>query len=222
MTALSTPTRSADPAPAVPAAVRFQRPGWRDPRLVIGVLLVSLSVVLGARLLSSSDDVSQVWAVQEAVAAGETIGAQDVRPARVRFVDAADAERYVSADTALADGAVVTRELAAGELLPLEAVTQEKEGLLELPVAVAGAGVPATLVAGDRVDVWVVPRARATTRAARAQQVLRDVPVLRIGGRGLGGPESTRQVVVGVDQGIELTGPVGQLADSDVVLVRRP
>jgi hypothetical protein len=52
--------------------------------------------------------------------------------------------------------------------------------------------------------------------------VLRDVAVLRVGGRGLAGPESTRQVVVGVDPGIELTGPVGQLADSDVVLVRRP
>src|SRR5699024_7184933 len=33
-----------------PAAVRLRRPGWRDPRLLLGVVLVAASVALGSSL----------------------------------------------------------------------------------------------------------------------------------------------------------------------------
>ena len=223
MSTLSTPTRPAGPASApAPAAARYVRPGWRDPRLVVGVLLVCASVVLGARLLGGEDDVTLVWAVREGVSAGETVETSDLRPVGVRFAEPSDAARYVSAATPLAQGAVLDRDLTAGELVPVDAVDVGTEALLELPVAVSGGGVPATLVTGDRVDVWVVPLARATTRSPRAEQVLADVPVLRLGGRGLGGAEATRQVVVGVPTSARLDEAVGRLADSHVVLVRRP
>jgi hypothetical protein len=42
-------------------ALRVRRPGWRDPRLWIGVVLVAGSVVAGARLLAAADDTVQVW-----------------------------------------------------------------------------------------------------------------------------------------------------------------
>lgn len=219
MTTLSSPPRPAQAA--APAAVRFSRPGWRDPRLVVGVLLVCVSVALGARLLAA-DDLTRVWAVRDDVSAGETVTPADLRAVGVRFHEAADAERYVSAQQPVPEGTVASRDLAAGEMLPLTAIGPEAEPLLELPVAVAGGGVPATLATGDRVDVWVVPLARTSQAAPRAEQVLSDVPVLRVGRRGLGGPEATRQVVVGVDAGAELAGAVGRLADSHVVLVRRP
>jgi hypothetical protein len=187
----------------------------------VGVLLVCVSVALGARLLAA-DDLTRVWAVRDDVAAGETLTSADLRAVGVRFADAADAERYVSAQQPVPEGTVTRRGLSAGEMLPLAALGPHSEPLLELPVAVAGGGVPATLATGDRVDVWVVPLARASQDAPRAERVLGDVPVLRVGSRGLGGPEATRQVVVGVDAGTRLDGAVGRLADSHVVLVRRP
>lgn len=225
MTALDSPPRP-QATPAVAPAMRFRRPGWRDPRLVVGVLLVCLSVALGAHLLSGRDDVTQVWAVRQAVAAGETLSADDVSPAGVRFADAADAARYVAAAHPLAEGTVVTRDLAAGELVPVAALGQADDAaLLELPLAVPGGGVPAGLATGDRVDVWTVPLARTVTRSPRAEQALTDVPVLRVGGDGMGsvgGPDASRQVVVGVPAATELTRTLGQLADAHVVLVRRP
>lgn len=224
MTALDSPPRAA--APPAPA-VRFRRPGWRDPRLVVGVLLVCLSVVLGAQLLSAGDDVTPVWAVRDSVAAGETLSPDDLRPAGVRFAEVGDAARYVTATDPVAEGTVVTRDLAAGELVPLAALAAGDEpALLEVPLAVPGGGVPAGLAAGDRVDVWTVPLARAAERAPRAAQALTSVPVLRLGGDGgvggVGGPDATRQVVVGVEDSADLTGTLGQLADAHVVLVRRP
>ncbi len=48
---------------AVPRATRSRRPGWRNPRLLLGIVLVAGSVVLGARLLAAADDTVAVWAV---------------------------------------------------------------------------------------------------------------------------------------------------------------
>src|SRR6478736_5540715 len=49
--------------PSTPTAVRATRPGWRDPRLWVGVLIVAVSVVAGARVLAAADDTVAVWAV---------------------------------------------------------------------------------------------------------------------------------------------------------------
>ena len=38
-------------------------PGWRDPRLWIGVAIVAVSVVVGSRLLAAADDSVAVWAL---------------------------------------------------------------------------------------------------------------------------------------------------------------
>lgn len=224
MTALDSPPRAA--APPAPAAVRFQRPGWRDPRLVVGVLLVCLSVVSGAQLLNGRDAVTQVWAAREALTAGETLSTDDLRPVGVRFADAADAAHYVAAASPLAEGAVVDRDLAAGELLPRAALGQGgASGLLEVPLTVPGGGVPGGLARGDHVDVWASPLARAATSSPRAVLVLEDVPVLRVdgsGAAGMGGLEAARPVVVGVGATTDLTRTLGRLADAHVVLVRRP
>ena len=82
--ASSRPAPHAD-VPVPPPAVRLVRPGWRDPRLVVGVLLVCGSVLLGARLLSASDDTTAVWATRGPVAAGARLDQGDLTVARVRF-----------------------------------------------------------------------------------------------------------------------------------------
>ncbi|WP_299052203.1 hypothetical protein [uncultured Nocardioides sp.] len=54
--ATHTPPGGDRAAPDVPVATRARTPGWRDPRLWIGVLIVAVSVVVGVRLVSSADD----------------------------------------------------------------------------------------------------------------------------------------------------------------------
>lgn len=207
-----------DPAPA---ASRFRRPGWRDPRLLVGLALVCLSVLLGARLLATEEPMSTVWATRAAVAAGEPLTAEDVRAVSVRFDRGEDAARYLAAEQPWPQ-VVARRDLAAGELVPAAAVAAGEPELAELPLAAQSSGVPSDLATGDRVDVWAVPQARSASTAPRGRQVLADVPVLRVGARGMSGPEATRQVVVGVPADAELGPTVGRLADGQVVLVRRP
>ena len=74
---------------AATPAQRVRRPGWRDPRLWIGVVLVAGCVVAGARMLAAADDTVQVWAAASDLGAGDRLTEDDLVAQRVRFADAA-------------------------------------------------------------------------------------------------------------------------------------
>ncbi|HEY9565521.1 MAG TPA: hypothetical protein VIR30_17270, partial [Nocardioides sp.] len=85
----------------VPLAARARSAGWRDPRLWIGVALVAASVLIGARVLGSADDMTEVWALKDDLAAGQQVGTEDLEPTRVRFDDDQDARDYVLVEDGL-------------------------------------------------------------------------------------------------------------------------
>ena len=152
VTSLGDLTPHLSPTPAT----RATRPGWRDPRLWIGVAIVALSVVVGSRLLAAADDSVTVWAATTDLAAGEELDATDLESRRVRFVDAGDLDRYVSADQELPSGARLVRGVGDGELLPRAAVgSPEETDVLQLPIAVEPALVPESVRAGSVVSVYV-------------------------------------------------------------------
>ena len=122
---------------AVPSAVRSRRPGWRDPRLWVGVALVAASVVLGARLLAAADDMVKVWSAGSDLGAGQRLQPDDLVAQRVRFDDARALEGYLGAADELPADAVLVRPVAAGELVPAAALgSAQDSGLVELPLSV--------------------------------------------------------------------------------------
>ena len=89
---------AARPETAAPRAQRSRRPGWRNPRLLLGLLLVAASVVVGARLMAAADDTVGVWAVARDLPAGATLDDGDVQRRQVRFPDEETADGYLAAD----------------------------------------------------------------------------------------------------------------------------
>ncbi|WP_439936790.1 hypothetical protein ACS3YM_12685 [Nocardia sp. N13] len=169
----SRPTRPVD----VPAASRTTSPGWRDPRLWIGVALVTGSVVAGARILAGADDMTAVWSASSDLVAGQTLTADDLAVTRVRFDDDADQERYLPVDDELPAALTLTRPLATGELVPAGALgEQPDDDTVAVSIAVAAEHVPTDLVRGSRVDVWVIGEDRRSRAAA--ELVLGDVLIL--------------------------------------------
>lgn len=164
-------------APDAPAATRATSPGWRDPRLWIGVVLVTGSVVAGARLLSGADDMSAVWSASSDLVVGQTLTADDLTATRVRFADGADEQRYLAVDDELPAALTLTRPLVAGELVPAAALGEEPDDdTVAVSIAVAAEHVPTDLVRGSHVDVWVI--AQDQRRDAVAELVLDDVLIL--------------------------------------------
>lgn len=222
-----TETRATE-LPASPRATRHRASAWRDPRLLVGVVLVAGSGLLGATLLAGDATVA-VWATRDALAEGEPVRADALVRREVRFSDQSDADRYLAAADTLPGGATLSRDVGAGELLPRAAIAQDQEApVVELPLRVAAEAVPATVRTGSVVDVWVTPspdRAATIDGDAAARLVLSDVRVLAVSrGGGALGAAAERQVIVGLDQALEpdLAGALAEMAAGDVVLVRKP
>lgn len=221
MTSLDT-RRAVGHSTASPLARRAHRPSWRDPRLVTGVVLVAVSVLVGARLLASSDDTVPVWTVRHGLAAGQPVTAADLVASRVHFESTAAAEQYLPGDVPLPEGAVAGRPVGAGELLPRAAVSVDgREALVHLPLEVSLAGLPRGTGPGRIVDVWVTPAPDAgDTAQDSSTRVLEGVPVVSVGRAGAG---DVRQVLVGLapGQAAGLSQIVTALARGEVLLVLR-
>jgi hypothetical protein len=203
-----------------PTAIRARRPSWRDPRLAVGLALVCISVVVGARVLASADDTVAVLAASGDLVAGQPVTAEELTEVRIRFTSEQDADRYLAAGDELPDGAVLLRPVGSGELVPRGAVSTEAGGLVEVPLSLDPGRVPASVRPGSVVDVWVGSDGEG---GRRSDLLLSEVPVLsvsRAGGLGAGG---LRQVVVGIpsDEESEVDDVIGRLNRS-LVVVRRP
>jgi hypothetical protein len=208
-------------APASPPARRHPRPSWRDPRIVVGVVMVAASMLLGARLLAGADDTVTVWSAGRDLPAGTTVSAAGLQRSEVRFASEELAERYLSA-RALPAGTVLLRDVAAGELLPRAALGTRPPEETAQPIALSSDAVPADLRRGELVDVWVTPPPDSG-EGRRAVRVLGQVRVVAAPESSSAlGPSSTRQVVVGVSGDDDLLArALAQLADGTAVLVRK-
>lgn len=184
-----------------PAAARLRPPSWRDTRLLVGVLLVLASVALGARVVAAADDTVAVYAAATTLPEGSTVAADRLTVVRVRL--AAGTAAYLDAGRPLPADAVALRTVGAGELVPAAAVGAA-QALARRPVTVPlDGGVPAGLVAGGRLDVWVSarqPDAAAGPRYGKPVRVAQDAEVFAVsaddGGLGAVRPASV-QILLG-------------------------
>lgn len=150
--------RDAQTLPA-PSAARLRRPGWRDPRLLVGLLLVALSVVLGSVVVSAASASTPVYVARGALTPGEPVASDRLRVVEVRL-GREDLDRYLDATEPVPEGLVAVRVVEDGELVPRTALAPP--GSLDAsPVALDLDVDPGSaVVEGARVDVWFVPALR--------------------------------------------------------------
>ena len=140
-----------------PAASRLALPRWFDARMVVGILLVLASVVVGAKVFSSADASTSVWAAARDLPAGARLTPADLTAVKVRLGDGGS---YVSAAGSAPAGYVLTRPVGAGELLPGKAfvdparVADPALARREVTVPVRQDHWPSDLRASEVVDVY--------------------------------------------------------------------
>src|SRR3954469_23791732 len=91
-----------------------------DPRLLIGLLLVAVSVGGVVILVSAADRTVAVLAAGGTLSPGERAGGDELVVIHVRLDQATT--RYLTADDIPDGGIVVTRTVGEGELIPVDAV----------------------------------------------------------------------------------------------------
>lgn len=209
------------PAPAPPAPVRMRGPvprrvrppRWLDLRLVLGVLLVLVSVLLGARVVGAADTTVPVWAAAGDLAAGTVLSPDDLVAVDVRLDDAAD--RYLATSTH-PEGRALARAVREGELLP-RSVLEDVPELDRIALPVQAGYVPPGLARGQVVDVYAVadPAAGAAGSAdGQVALVVGAAPVQAVSGRAdgvLSSAATTVQVVVAVraDDAADVLAAIG-------------
>jgi hypothetical protein len=217
-------------APASPPAGRLATPSRLDARLVLGVLLVLVSVVVGARVLAAADRTQLVWTAARDLAPGTVLEDADLQAAEVRLFDTGS--RYLAAPDRGVVGYVLDRPVQRGELVPREAVTAPgaRAQLRYVSVPVLPGRYPADLARGEQVDVWSTPeRDAAAGQPAAAEQgpgsrlVLEEVTVSAPpdAGGALSGGTAERAVVLMVPVG-DVADLVAAMAAGRIDLVRVP
>ncbi|ROP26771.1 hypothetical protein [Pseudokineococcus lusitanus] len=206
------------------AARRVRVPSWRDPRLAVGLLLVLLAVVGGARAVAAADRTVPVYAASRALTAGDPVTADDLDVVRVRLEGGAGASAYVAADRPPSDGLVVLRGVGPGELVPAAALGPASAVDVR-PVGVPVTGsLPEGLEPGALVDVWVTaadpdePGAVLEPERVVAAAAVAEVDAVE---GSLGGvAPTTVQVLVGTDDLPDVLGALA--AGSGVALLLSP
>ncbi len=199
-------------------APRLKKPSWKDPRLLIGLLLVLASTAGVIALLDSQDTTVQVYSAREDIAVGSALSAEDLVAVPVQLGEAAD--EYLAVAAGIPENAVATRLVTRGELIPSSAVGRADE-LDRKPVGLSVEDpLPTGTAAGDRVDVWV--SLRTDTNSYQEPRLLleaAEVAELTVGESALGGSATTLvQVLVDDDAMPQLLDALSNDARIAVVL----
>lgn len=212
-------------APGSPKAARLGTPSWLDGRLVLGVLLVLVSVLIGAKVLAGADTSQLVWVASHDLAPGSVLADADLHEGKVRL--------YGTSRLYLAGGKptgyVVQRPISADELVPAEALSQPGQSTprREVTVAVGVGHLPPDLSSSDQVDVYMTPDDKAAKRttakdAFASRLVLSSVTVKRVSRTGgLGSSGQDQPVVLSIDPS-QVLALVQAMADGSIDLVRVP
>jgi hypothetical protein len=129
-----------------------RRAFWFDPRFAIGVMLVVVSVLGVGALVSTANASVDVLAARATLTPGERVHASDLVPTSVRVGHVSTL--YLRASDVPSAGVIVTRAVAAGELVPHSAVGSQAGRSLTSVVVSVNSALAASIAPGSRVDLW--------------------------------------------------------------------
>lgn len=135
-----------------PVAGRLRRPGWKDPRLLVGILLIAVAIVGVSVIVQGADRTVPYYIADGTLTPGTVLDQAHLAVEHVRVADGT----YLAADAETEPwGQVVTRVVESGELVPASALS-EPDQFDGRPVAVVTTSpVAGDVKAGAYVDVWV-------------------------------------------------------------------
>ncbi|MBG6179944.1 hypothetical protein [Arthrobacter sp. CAN_A1] len=188
---------AATPGKAEPP-VRLRKPTWKDPRLLVGLLLVLASVAGVTALVGNADQTTDVYAARVEVPIGREVTPEDLTVAAVRLDELQSA--YLRVADGIPEDLVATSLLRAGELVPRSSLGAA-DALDRKPVGLTvDDPLPTGTSTGSRVDVWVSLEGDDGTFEPPTQLLAAaEISELRVSESALGGGSGSTLVHVLVD-----------------------
>ncbi|HEX2704882.1 MAG TPA: hypothetical protein VHM65_03925 [Candidatus Lustribacter sp.] len=186
-------------------AKRLQRPSWRDSRLVVGLLLVLTATTIGAKVVSGADDRIPMYAARVALQPGDRLSADNLARVDVQLGDGVAA--YLKVEGPLPADRYATRQVGAGELVPVAATGSAQDVTVQRVTVQVDALSAAALVVGSVVDVYVNERDPQATQEKYLdpKKTLESVTVTWL-------PQDTTRFGAGnATSAIQIAAPIGQV-----------
>lgn len=191
-----------------------RRPFWGDARFALGIVLIAASVAGVWGVVSAARQTAPVYAAARTLVPGDAVTSGDLRVVEVAL---GQAEGAYLAPGGLEEGAVVTRTVPEGELVPQGAVGDPSVLRTTNVVIRSAVDVPAAVAAGSTVEVWAAPLLergvydvpRILVADAVVAAVTRDESAI-------GGTAASIELVI---PRAEITATLAALADGSVLSV---
>jgi len=202
-------------APDAPAP-RLKKPSWKDPRLLLGLLLVLASVAGVSALVASQDQTTQVLAASHEIPVGSVLEEDDFDVVQVSLGGLAGT--YVSAADSFPENAVAGTIIRPGELLSRADLVQAGD-LDRKPLGLdVQAPLPSGIRAGDRVDVWAsLPDGQNGYAEPRRLLTAAEISELSVNESVIAGADATRLLVLVEDE--DLPALLGALSNQAKIAV---
>lgn len=134
-------------------APRLSKPSWKDPRLLIGILLVLASVAGVVALVGNADSTVPMYAAKDALVVGQKITAESFTVVQVQLGDVDG--KYLDPADELDVNAVAVRMVPKGELVSRTSIGRiDALDRKPAPISITEP-LPKEVVVGAYVDVWV-------------------------------------------------------------------
>ncbi|MDJ0356441.1 hypothetical protein [Paenarthrobacter sp. PH39-S1] len=198
-------------------AARLKKPSWKDPRLLVGILLVLASIASVVALVGGADQTTEVYAARNNIGLGQKITPDELTTVRVRLGDAEG--MYAVAADPLPAGQMAVRLVPRGELLAKSSMgTADALGRKPAAISVEEA-LPKEVAVGSRVDVWIsVPDGKNGYGEPALLLPGAEISELTPGSSALGGNKTTQlHVLVTTAQMPKLLGAQANKAKIAVV-----
>lgn len=196
--------------------MRLRRPRWKDPRLLVGIVLVLASVLMGALLVSRLSATTPVLVARSAITPGDSLDSADLVTVQMRLGE--QAPQYVASPDAIPDGAVAASAVGPGELLPVSAVGQPADVTLRPVVIPVDSSVAESVRPGASVELWHTSEAGEDGTPAEATLLVPEAVVRRVDeGSSLGMRSMAVEVLVPADRLADVLEVLSQDERLDVI-----
>ncbi len=186
-----------------------------DPRLLIGIILVAASVAGVWAIVAAADETVAVYSASEALSPGERASDADFDEVRVRMDSA---QLYLAPGSVPADGVVITKPVAKGELIPLSAAGSARGVRMTSLVLDVEGQLAGSVAAGSSVDVWAAHESKSGVFDEPTTLVTNATVVRLVQSQAIVGAGQTTAVEVLVPRA-KVASVLEAIANSDAIAV---
>lgn len=198
-------------------APRLIKPSWKDPRLLIGILMVLASVAGVVALVGNAGKTVPMYVAKDALVVGQQITPESFTIVQVQLGETDG--KYLDPQESLAENSVAVRMVPKGELVSRSSIGQT-DALDRKTVSVTvDEPLPREVAVGSYVDVWVaLPDERNGFRPPDLMLPGAEVAALNVAASSLGSGKNTQLMVLVSDvQMPKFLGAVANKAKVSVV-----